>query len=66
MNTRFRTVQVYLSGSSGFQTGFCLEAVAGKTVVCSVTCCSLKFRELFTSSMVDEAVPLKDKAGKFR
>ena len=58
-NTRFRTEQVYWSGSGGFETGFCSEAVAGKTVVCSVTCCSLKFSELFTSSMVDEAMPGK-------
>ena len=32
-NTRFRTVQVYWSGSGGFETGFCSKAVAGKTVV---------------------------------
>ena len=62
---RFGTVQVYWSGSGGFETGFCSKAVAGKTVVCSVTCCSLKFSELLTSSMVDEAMPLKDMAGKF-
>ena len=45
-NMRFGTVQVYWSGSGGFETGFCSKAVAGKTVVCSVTCCSLKFSEL--------------------
>ena len=40
-----------LSGSGGFVVGFGSNAVAGKMVVCSVTCCSLRFSELVTSLM---------------
>ena len=52
---------VLLSGSGGF----CSHAVAGKTVVWSVTCSSFTFSELFTSSLVGEVTPWKTSQESF-
>ena len=53
-----------LSGLGGFVADFCSEAVAGKTVVYSVTCCSFRLSEIFTSSLVGVVMTLKDFTGK--
>ena len=52
-----------LSGSGGFVAGFCSDVVSGKTVVYSVTCCSFRLSEIFTSSLVGVVMPLKDFTG---